>query len=407
MKYFKKTYEESRADFLDRINEIKEVIPEAESSSYIMPPKNIDGMYSDSVFVPGNDPDTLIIMTSGIHGIEGYTGSAVQNMIIDNFILSKATSNKTYLKTKKKRRRKASNKLNLKVNKLRLLPYSILFVHSINPYGHKYYRRVNEKNVDLNRNFLISVRDFAVDKRDKNKAYAEMVNFLNPTEAYEYKRFEKINFFFKALNIIRKKSLKTFKQAILEGQYQFPSGIFYGGDMYQPQTQMVIDLVEKYAENYKRIILIDIHTGYGIKGKLHLIGMENYPDPEIFNGLQKLYPLQKIEQAGFKNGNFYKITGSMFEYFYHHLSKQGKTVLPIAWEFGTNNNIKTYKSIDSLRAIVAENQANKYGAVNQKSYDKIHDDFKELFYPDDTEWQNKVLQTAFETYKQVLKNLKH
>jgi len=406
MKYFKNSYEDSRTDFLDRINEIKKVIPDAESQSFLMPPKNVDGMYSDAIFIPGNDPEKIIIMTSGIHGIEGYTGSAIQNMIIDNFILSKAISNNTYLKTKVQRRKKTSNKINLKINKLKLLPYSILFVHSINPYGHKYFRRVNENNVDLNRNFLLSIRDFAVDKRKRNKAYAEMADFLNPEGAYKHSSLEKISFFFDTLKIIRKNNIRTFKQAILEGQYEFPSGIFYGGDIYQPQTKTLIDLVENYTKNYKKVILIDIHTGYGKKGKLHLIGMEKYPDSEILNDLQKLYPLQKIEKAGSKKGHFYKISGAMFEYFYHKLSEKGKTVLPIAWEFGTNNNIKIHKSIESLRILVTENQTNNYGVANKKSYETASNDFKNLFYPDDEKWQHDVLQTSFETFKQVLKNLK-
>jgi len=406
MRYFKNSYEDSRTDFLDRINDIKKVIPEAESESFLMPPNNIDGMFTDSVFIPGNDTDLLLIITSGIHGIEGYTGSAIQNMLIDNFILSKATSNRFPAKRKIRKTDYPKKRLNLKINKFKLLPYSMLFVHSVNPYGHKYYRRVNEKNVDLNRNFLLSIRDFAVDKRKRNKAYAEMADFLNPEGVYRHKSFEKISFFLKTLKIIKKNNIQTFKQAVLEGQYEFPSGIFYGGDIYQPQTKMLIDLVEKYTEKYKKIVLIDIHTGYGKRGKLHLIGMEKYPNPKILDDIQKLYPLQKIEKAASKDGNFYKITGSMFEYFYHKLSQKGKIILPTAWEFGTNNNIKIHKSIESLRVLVSENQANNYGAANEKSYEKVTKDFKNLFYPDDEKWQHDVLQTSFETFKQVLKNLK-
>jgi len=36
----------------------------------------------------------------------------------------------------------------------RKLP-TIVFVHALNPYGMKMWRRVNENNVDLNRNFIV------------------------------------------------------------------------------------------------------------------------------------------------------------------------------------------------------------------------------------------------------------
>ena len=48
----------------------------------------------------------------------------------------------------------------------------VLFVHALNPYGFSHGRRVNEDNVDLNRNF----RDFATPP-PRNAAYAEVHPF--------------------------------------------------------------------------------------------------------------------------------------------------------------------------------------------------------------------------------------
>ncbi len=384
MKYFRNSYDESHYDFLERVELLKKLYPSIEADSHMMPPDNIDGMYTDSLFVPGKKDNKLLIITSGVHGIEGYTGSAIQNMIIDNFLL----------------------KNNLKTGKKEFIQpkYPILFIHIINPYGHKYFRRVNENNVDLNRNFLPGVFDFRVEVQNRNKAYAEMADFLIPKGPYRYRIGEKILFLLKTLVKVKQKGIKLFRQAILQGQYQFKEGIFFGGHLYQPQFLLIDQLLEKYAIDRDEVVAIDIHTGYGERGKLHLIGLDRYPEPGILEYLQKLYPHQTIEQASADDGDFYKIEGALFEHIFSKLRKKDVKVYPIAWEFGTNNNTKTLKSLESLRIIIGENQSYHYNTNNARSYRKITKDFRELFYPSDRKWRTKVMQTALDTFEQLLKN---
>ena len=83
--------------------------------------------------------DDLVVHTSGVHGVEGYAGSAVQQALLR---LHSATP---------------------PTNKLRT---SLLLIHAVNPYGMAHYRRFNENNVDLNRN---GIHDFSqVSQRDPN-----------------------------------------------------------------------------------------------------------------------------------------------------------------------------------------------------------------------------------------------
>jgi len=65
----------------------------------------------------------MLVLISGTHGIEGFAGSACQAGILHAGI--------------------------------ELPPDTgLLLVHAINPYGFAWGRRVNEDNVDLNRNFV-------------------------------------------------------------------------------------------------------------------------------------------------------------------------------------------------------------------------------------------------------------
>jgi hypothetical protein len=47
---------------------------------------------------------------------------------------------------------------------------TIVFVHALNPFGFKHHRRVNEDNVDLNRNFLTAEEWVEVKALDPNYA---------------------------------------------------------------------------------------------------------------------------------------------------------------------------------------------------------------------------------------------
>ena len=90
------------------------------------------------------DAKDVLVYTSGLHGIEGYAGSAVQ---------------------------------------LRLLalgePTAVLWLHALNPWGTAQFRRVNEGNVDLNRNFLPEGARYEAD----DAAYAKLDGLLNPKKA--------------------------------------------------------------------------------------------------------------------------------------------------------------------------------------------------------------------------------
>ena len=54
---------------------------------------------------------------------------------------------------------------------------SVLFYHAVNPHGFSHGRRVNEDNIDLNRNF----RDFSR-PIPRNDAYADVHAFMLPAD---------------------------------------------------------------------------------------------------------------------------------------------------------------------------------------------------------------------------------
>ena len=108
----------------------------------------------DTAFLGNPSPDNVVTLTSGLHGIEGFFGSAVQLA----FLKERAAT------------------LNLPSNA------AIILIHALNPFGFAWRRRWNENNVDLNRNFLT---DYSFLERDpeyeeSRDAYARLNPLLNP-----------------------------------------------------------------------------------------------------------------------------------------------------------------------------------------------------------------------------------
>lgn len=339
LEYFKATYEESRQAFLKL----------ASKSGGELHSHKVSDLFFDSLYLPPSSgkKEKLLILTSGIHGIEGFTGSALQRFFL------------------------ANNHFGLKDENM-----GILIIHGINPYGFKNFRRVTENNVDLNRNFDTSRELF----KTENSGYAKLYQFLNPD--FEYK---KISFYASAIKFILKYGMSNLRKAILQGQYQFPKGIFFGGMEFEPQVTIIQNEVMKVGAGYEKALLIDLHTGFGERGKLHLFGDRSvYIDQQYMN---EVFHGQSVDYG--QDKDFYAVTGG-FTVFMAKLFHQRAMFAGVVFEFGTIDSHKTSGSLDSL-----------YRMVNEKH---ITDKFCEMFYPKSPEWRLKVLGQFQNSLKQALKN---
>jgi len=100
----------------------------------------------DHVTIGARRPARALAALSGVHGVEGYVGSALQCDLIDRL-------------------------------DERTLPddVGIVVVHVVNPWGTAHDRRQNESNVDLNRNWARSRRQVT-----ENAAYDEIHHLVCP-----------------------------------------------------------------------------------------------------------------------------------------------------------------------------------------------------------------------------------
>jgi len=353
LNYFQESYHESRLAFLKQVTVLKNKFPQTTVSHFYVPSKIDDSLRVDFCYIPGNDSAKLMILSSGIHGVEGYVGSAMQQFFMENYI-SEDFVNKT----------------------------GILLIHSMNPYGFKYGRRVSENNVDLNRNCDKSPDLY----KTENTGYNEIFNLINPEGKLEKNSLSNKLFFAKAIKNIAEKGMPVLRQAVLQGQYEHPTALYFGGKQLEPQIAEVGKMIDSLTQNYQSVFAIDLHTGYGERGRMHLF--PNPVTPELRTKMENIFEGFQIDWGDSKD--FYTITGD-FVNFIGQMS-HSKEFIPMVFEFGTMNSQTTMGSLKSIHTMIMENQAKQYGYSNSTDSLVMKKEFIEMYYSGSEAWKSECIE---------------
>jgi len=181
----------------------------------------------DIAWLGASCPSRVLIHSCGLHGVEGFAGSAIQLALL------------------RQRPRLTGDT-------------ALALVHALNPYGMHHLRRTNEHNVDLNRNFRLPGEVLS----GASDAYRNIETFLNPRSAPVFDFFV-----LRAAGYVLRYGRRTLTQAIAEGQYAYPQGLFYGGDRLEQGPALVLAWLREHLTGMTRVIAIDVHTGLGPHGE--------------------------------------------------------------------------------------------------------------------------------------------
>lgn len=368
--FFKDNITDYKADFSGRAknlqNKENNVFIDISSIEYFSTAAKDFQAKIDFVLVPSQIKKNLVIIQSGTHGIEGLAGAGIQNFMME------------YLHTK------------------RYANTSFLYIHLINPWGTFHNRRTNPNNVDLNRNFATNETAF----QQKNEDYSKLNSFLNPELPFNHGQFSRFSFYFNSAVLIARNSIDTLRRAILKGQHTHPKGIYYGGNQLQPEFIALKKIWDRQVQGYQKVVYIDLHTGYGQKGKLHLLSGRS--DSESAKKISNLFAPTSIDFGDAKN--FYETSGDILTYF-HHTYKKSADIYPITFEFGTLDSQTTMGSLDSLYRMVIENQTYQHKAVGTEDETYAKKLFREMFYPSDFEWRDNTLMQSKNEIDKIVKKL--
>ena len=362
-------YDDVRAHLMDTVDELKNAGHAVQLSSHAIDEK--DGLYIDSIYIPATEKQSnLIVITTGVHGIEGYIGSVMLDVFWGEIYETEI------------------NKANT----------GVLVVANVNPYGMKYHRRYNENNVDLNRNFILDWDSFDM---TVNKDYPKVGSFLGPKDTMGNIIGHELSFYGSMIKELIEDGADTISNALLGGQYEAPEGVYYGGNGDEASTTYLKDVFEQTLESeYENIVHIDVHSGYGPRYNM-----------VIFNSVfETMNEADSVTLFGYDNviahdsEAFYPTTGDTTDFYYRLKEKLGtdNTLFSTCFEFGTIGD-SFLDSIISMKYTIEENQNHWNPSNNATTNEIIKERYHELFYPTEKEWREKTIEDFTKACKGVLK----
>jgi hypothetical protein len=293
-------------------------------------------------------PRRVVLHSSGLHGVEGFAGSAIQIQALRDF---PRIPDET----------------------------ALVLVHILNPYGMSWLRRVNENNVDLNRN---SVGGDAYTGAPEN--YSKLNGFLNPPSPPSRDLFV-----LRAALLVMQHGMPALRQAVAGGQYEFPKGLFFGGKKLEQELQSYQAYLARRLASVECIVAIDVHTGLGKYGEDALLA-----DPKDIEKFRNMFGRQ-VTSSEPQHGPAYRIRGGLDSLIMRAVP--AAELLFITQEFGT------YGPVRNVRALREENRWHHYGRGTLDHPSKRA--LKEAFNPDDEKWREAVLRRGTAALIKALKAL--
>jgi len=317
-----------------------------------------EALATDTAWLGPDDAQSVLVLISATHGVEGFCGSAVQ---IDFLSRSK------------------------------MLPagLAVLLVHAINPHGFAWLRRVTEDGVDLNRNYVNYSHMLPI-----NEGYDELAMAIVPAslDSRSLQQSDECLAVYLATH-----GQEAYEKALSAGQYGHPHGLFYGG--LAPTWSRITS--EKIISGFglakrKRVALIDLHTGIGPFAYGEPIC--DHPPGSTGVRLARLWYGDSVTEPALGNSISVAKHGLSD---YGWMQRIGEPLVFIALEFGTC-------SFDNMMHVLrADHWLHAQGIVDWSDPDTrtIKEAIRNHFYPATPDWQAKVIGRSRQCIEQALSGL--
>ena len=344
-RHFSQTYAEARAKFLDalaahQIEVTHNVHPAARG-------RDGEALAMDCALLGPAGAERLLILTSGTHGVEGFCGSGAQVALLRDAEF---------------------------ISRLSESGVSLLFVHAVNPYGFSHWRRTNEDNIDLNRNFIDHRRPYP-----PGEAYAEVHPLLVPPQWPPGADNEAA-----IAAYIEKRGLPAWQQAMTGGQYAFRDGLFYGGNAPSWSNRTVRAVLRSFAGGAKRMLWIDFHTGLGPYGHGELIHAGRNDDAELARA--RAVWGESVTSVYQGTSTSARVEGVMAFAVYDELP--GVEYAGVGLEYGT------LPMLEVMQALRADNWLHLHREAPDALRASIKRQVRDAFYCDADDWKEMIVEQA-------------
>ncbi len=352
--FFSATYIEAREKFLAAF--------EARSldvKSHLNPnAKGSDGeeLYMDVTRIGLTSATKILVVSSATHGGEGFCGSGLQVGMLNEGFFNNLPEDT-----------------------------AVLIIHAINPYGFSHVRRVNEDNIDLNRNF----RDYSIDLPD-NLPYREVHDWIVPAD-WDGPAKEAADT--SIANFIEEKGMPAFQAAVTAGQHIKEDGIFFGGKKASWSNKTLCAVIKENAGDAEHLALLDIHTGLGPYGYGELIYVG---DSSGFDRAMNWYD-DEVTDPSSGTSTSAEVFGTMATGICQMSPNATHTC--VAVEYGT---LELMEILNSLRA---DNWLYIHGDITSDLGKDIKQKVRDAFYCDADDWKEMIWKRGISTVNKALAGL--
>lgn len=289
-------------------------------------------------------PRRALVVLSGVHGVEGFLGSTLQADLVSR--LDPAT-----------------------------LPpdVGVLVIHAVNPWGMAWWRRQNESNVDLNRNWRRSEANPV-----HNEAYDELHALACPdTESLP----DVDGVLAAAADLVATRGLAWVRDGLTAGQYRHPDGLHFGGDRTEESTAIVEAAVGAHLSGVERALTIDLHTGHGPRGAV--TALSDQPPGTTQDALLRSLFDRVEATVGDADATTGPKSGQIANGFVQ--------VLPGATCVATSLEVGTTPDLEQLAATYQEQWVHRCGDRDDPAHAAAIWRYRACFTPDDPAWESTAV----------------
>ncbi len=189
----------------------------------------------DIAIAGAKKPRTALVLSSGVHGVEGLFGSAVQLAFLEQ----------------------------LASHEYPPAEAAVVLIHAVNPFGFAWQRRFNEDNVDLNRNFLLPGEPYAGSPPLAEK-FRRAMKPRRPRTRFGFWTARMV-----LLALCH--GIHSLWETLPVGQYDYPDWLYYGGSGPTQSLRALERFLPTLLDEANEVVHLDFHTGLGRWSKCELL----------------------------------------------------------------------------------------------------------------------------------------
>jgi len=349
---FSSTYADARAQFLSALA--------ANGGAHLAAHENPrrgpagEALFIDIARIGPADARKLLILVSGTHGIEGYSGSGCHAGWLAGGHFARQAGADT----------------------------AVLFVHAVNPFGFAWGRRTNEDNVDLNRNFIDHAKP-----RPANADYAAIAAHVDPADWHDAAARARHNA--AIAKFLGRETHEVMSKAMHGGQYTNPKGTFYGGTGPVWSNLIVRAALAEHAARAEHVAIIDYHTGGGPFGFVDFFVDDDRDGEEGVRKSRHWFSHATViadDKAKHGKDAQSETPGNLF-YAVPEILPGKRYTLGLV-------ELRTGEDQTGIDAIRAENWLYHHGDPDSAEGRAIRAEMRRRFYPDSVAWRAMVLRQS-------------